>query len=165
MNITIDWQEPVQLTQGRKITIDANDLPEEIEDVPGVYFFSRKFGEKYTPFYIGETLTLRQRLKTHLGTKRLADTLRGIEHDGVVIEQGTRFFHYGYFRSKSNQVPKKCIQIVQKYLIREALAQNVFLLNKTLTTFKVHTITFLGSYRARAIYKESASVEAIKSPS
>jgi hypothetical protein len=160
MHITIDWQEPVQLTRGKEITIDENDLPEEIEDVAGVYFFSRKYGEKYTPFYIGETLTLRQRLKTHLGTKRLADTLRGIEHAGVVIEQGMRFFHYGYFRSKSGQDAKKCIQIVQKYLIREALAQNVFLLNKKLTTFKVDTLTFLGSDKALAIYEATASVEA-----
>ena len=63
MDITIEWQKPVQLTRHKKPLVDEDDLPNKIEDEPGVYFFSRRFGTKFEPFYIGETLKIRSRLK------------------------------------------------------------------------------------------------------
>jgi hypothetical protein len=56
MNITIDWQLPLQLTQHKKIILDPKDISDLIEARPGVYFFSRKFGSHFVPFYSGETL-------------------------------------------------------------------------------------------------------------
>jgi hypothetical protein len=50
MNITIEWQEPIQLTKFGKIVIDENHLPESIRDKAGVYFFSRKFGKNIFHF-------------------------------------------------------------------------------------------------------------------
>ena len=135
-------------------------MPKQIEDKSGVYFFSRKFGTSLLPFYIGETIKLKQRLKSHLGTKKVADVLRGISEGDVKIKQGERSFHYGYFRAKPGQPAKTCIRIVQRYLIREALASNIPLLNTNLTSFKVDKISFSGTSRARAIYKKSANVEA-----
>lgn len=78
MNITIEWQEPIQLTKFGKIIIDEKHLPESIRDKAGAYFFSRKFGKKYIPFYIGRTATLKMRLGDHLKTKKIAFVLRGI---------------------------------------------------------------------------------------
>ena len=66
MDISIDWQVPVQLTRFKKIIVDENELPDAIKEWAGVYFFSRKHGSRYLPFYIGETLTLQKRLKGHL---------------------------------------------------------------------------------------------------
>jgi hypothetical protein len=51
MNIDIKWQEPIQLTRFRTIIVNKDALPEELENTSGVYFFSRKFGHKYVPFY------------------------------------------------------------------------------------------------------------------
>ena len=41
------------------------------------------------------------------------------------IKQGDRYFHYGYIVTKQKQDAKKCIQIVQRHLIREAMAQEL----------------------------------------
>jgi hypothetical protein len=90
----------------------------------------------------------------------LADALRGIDNGSVEIKGGERYFHYGYFQPKPKQKPKRCILIVQRYLVREALAQNIPLLNKKLTAFKTHTITFSGTQKARSIYAKTANVEA-----
>jgi len=91
MNIDIEWQEPIQLTQFKKTIIDENHLPERIENIAGVYFFSRRHAKYYTPFYIGQTLTLKKRLGDHLKMKQLAFVLRGILDDSVKeIKQGER---------------------------------------------------------------------------
>ena len=42
MEITIDCQRPIQLTSSKKLIVAADDLSEEVENVPGVYYFSRK---------------------------------------------------------------------------------------------------------------------------
>ncbi|MGO9400578.1 MAG: hypothetical protein ACLP19_22460 [Xanthobacteraceae bacterium] len=55
MDIQIEWQQPIQLTRHKKPLVDEDDLPEKIGEKPGVYFFSRRFGTKFEPFYIGET--------------------------------------------------------------------------------------------------------------
>lgn len=160
MKITIDWQEPVQLTQHRNITINKDALPEQIDNVPGVYCFSRKFGKRYEPFYIGETLTLRARLKTHLGTTNLDHVLRELADAPIQIKGGERYFRYGYYKSASIPKTKKCIKIVQKYLVRTALAEEITLLNKQLTTFKTDRLTFSGTPKARGIYAKEALVGA-----
>ena len=116
MDIDIEWQEPIQLTQFKKIIVDEKKLPEEIENSGGVYFFSRKYGDTYEPFYIGETGKLKTRLGQHLKSKQLADVLRGINDSGKIIKAGDRFFHFGYFIAKGGQDGGKCRKIVQKIL-------------------------------------------------
>jgi hypothetical protein len=160
MQITIHWQMPIQLTLNRKIIVDENELPEEVEDYPGIYFFSRKFGETKLPFYIGETLTLRSRLKSHLGSRKIADVLRGISADQD-IKNGTRYFHYGYLKGNASKpLTKKRLSIVQRHLIRVAIENDIPILNSNLTKLKTHTVVFSGGKETRAIYEKLASVEA-----
>ena len=160
MQITIHWQMPVQLTLNKKIIVDENELPEEIEDYAGIYFFSRKFGETKLPFYIGETLTLRSRLKSHLSSKKIADVLRGIYADRY-IKNGTRYFHYGYLKGNtSKSLTKKRLSIVQRYLIRMAIENDIPILNSNLTKVKTHSVVFSGGKETRAIYDKMANVEA-----
>ena len=158
MDIEIRWQEPIQLTHNWHVIVDENDLPEAIRIDPAVYFFSRKYGARYLPFYIGETTTLRTRLKNHLNWTKLTDVLKGVDAHSP-IRQGQRYFHYGYFIAKRGQRAKTCIQIVQKHLVREAMAQNLPLLNKKLTTVKVHNLKFVGDEPSRAIYAKKVEVE------
>lgn len=89
MNITIDWQLPLQLTKHKKIILDPKDIPEWVDASPGVYMFTRKFGNTYVPFYIGESLSLQQRLKDHLKTVKIVDVLRSQSGDSE-IKKGTR---------------------------------------------------------------------------
>jgi hypothetical protein len=160
MQITIRWQMPVQLTLNKKIIVDENELPDEIEDCAGIYLFSRKFGETKLPFYIGETLTLRSRLKTHLSSKKIADVLRGISSDKD-IKNGTRYFHYGYLKGNASKpLTKKRLSIVQRYLIRVAIENDIPISNSNLTKVKTHTVVFSGGKETRTIYDKMASVEA-----
>lgn len=103
MDIEIEWQNPVQLTKFKKVIVHENHLPETIEDRAGVYFFSRKFGRHYIPFYIGETGKIRARLKGHLNWAKLVDVLRGMRVGDKKIKQGDRYFHYGYLITKKKQ--------------------------------------------------------------
>jgi hypothetical protein len=160
MDIEIQWQEPIQLTRNWTIVIDENNLPKEIQDRAGVYFFSRKHGKTYLPFYIGETENLRQRLKGHLNWSKFTDVLKGVDERTTKIKQGQRYFHYGYFIPKKAQQKKKCIRIVQKHLVREAMARNLPLLNLKLTAFKTDTLNFVGTKKSKAIYTKTSKVEA-----
>jgi hypothetical protein len=116
-----------------------------IEDVPGVYYFARHHGKNREPFYIGESLKLRLRLRTHLQTKRIADVLRGISGADVPeILGGHRYFHFAYFKPRGRQDPKTCIRIAQKFMIRESVRQSIPLINSQLSPVKTHNIVFDG---------------------
>jgi len=160
MQIQINWQMPIQLTLNKKIIVDEDYLPDEIKNIPGVYFFSRKFGSNNLPFYIGETLTLRDRLKSHLGSTKIAYVLRGISSDKE-IKNGTRYFHYGYLKGNAAKpLTKRRLSIAQRHLIRVAVEEGIPILNSNLTKVQTHTLSFTGGWKARAIYEKQATVEA-----
>ncbi len=156
VHVKIEWQEPIQLTYNKKIKVTIKELAETIESRPGVYFFSRKFGHAFEPFYIGETKSILGRLKSHLKNKDIAYALEGL--GGTPVKGGARYFHYGYL-DHSTSDPKKYLDIVQRYLIRQAIAGGCNVLNKNLTTKKFHTIEFNGSALGRAIFPKSANIE------
>ena len=93
MNIQIEWQKPIQLTYHKKIIVTEKYLSTVVEKRPGVYFFSRKFGNSFEPFYIGETTSVLGRLKTHLKSKDIAYALE--ELGNTPIKAGVRYFHFG----------------------------------------------------------------------
>src|SRR5215207_2043633 len=122
MEINIDWQSPLLLSRHKRLVIDRESL-DMVEDVPGVYYFSRRFGSKWEPFYIGETLTLRSRLRQHLDHTQMFCLLTGIPRRGLAeIAMGARYFHFGYLKGKQSRA-KACLKVVQKFMIEEALAQ------------------------------------------
>jgi hypothetical protein len=160
MNITIDWQLPIQLTRHKKIILDPRDIADLIEARPGVYFFSRKFGSNFVPFYIGETLSIQHRLKSHLKSAQIADVLRGISGDKD-IKMGTRHFHFGYLRGNfQKEGAKKRIEIVQRHIIKTALEWDFPILNSSLTKIRTHSLQFNGSPKARAYFAKAMTVEA-----
>jgi hypothetical protein len=153
MKLQFVWQSPVQLTNNKIIIVNKNDL-DEIDDVAGVYFFARRHGDNSEPFYVGETLQLRARLKNHLESAKIADVLRGMKvDDAPAISNGSRWFHYAYFKAKKGQNKKKCLQIAQKFLIQSAVANNIPLLNSNLTIMKTHDLTFDDLDRTCHVFK------------
>ena len=158
MNLNFEWQAPLTLTQNKKVVITDDDL-DQIEDAPGVYYFARSFGGKSEPFYVGETLKLRARLKNHLGTTRISDILRGMKvRDAPEISNGPRSFHFAYLNANKNKEnTKKALQIAQKFMIREAIALNLPLLNGKLTVIKTHSLIFSGKDVVDSIFKRENS--------
>jgi hypothetical protein len=145
MKMSFEWKNPVLLTKNKKIIVTQDQI-ESIEEWPGVYYFARNHGATSTPFYIGETLTLRGRLKNHLATAKIADVLRGMPVAGApAISNGPRSFHFAYLTgNKNKENAKKILQIAQKFMIEAALAADVPLLNSKLTVIKTHTLLFSG---------------------
>jgi hypothetical protein len=158
VNLQFSWQTPLMLARNKQIIIMDDNLA-RIEEQPGVYYFARNFGDKSEPFYIGETMNLRARLKNHLDNRRIADILRGMKvADAPTISNGPRSFHYAYFNAKKGQNTKKSLRIAQKFMISEAIAANIPLLNSQLTVIKTHSLKFVGNDVAQSIFKEENSV-------
>jgi hypothetical protein len=83
--------------------------------------------------------------------------LRGIGDEKInSIKGGERYFHFGYL-VKNPADPKEYLRIG---LIRQAIAQGVTLLNKSLTKINADTLEFVGSGKGRAIYPKKGKVEA-----
>jgi len=155
MQVRIEWQKPLLLFRNKTRAYTDNDIA-EIKNIAGVYYFARAFGSDSKPFYIGETIELRKRLKEHLSSAKIQFALRGIPNpDMVNIAQGPRYFHYGYLVGNA-QDKKKRLRIVQRYLINEALSRKFLLLNKQGTVIRTHSLLFEGSSDGRGIYPRTA---------
>jgi hypothetical protein len=160
MKVKIEWQEPIQLTRHKTIIVEEKTLLGMVEKWPGIYFFSRKRGDVYKPFYVAETTSVKGRLKVHWHTPNIQFVLRGIG-DGLLkeIKGGERYFHCGYLIGNTTK-PKKYLDIGQKYLIRQAIAAECTLINKNLTKISMDTLEFRGSVSGRAIYPKRGEIEA-----
>jgi hypothetical protein len=162
MHVKIDWIEPIPLAKHRKLLLDEKELLARVERLPGIYFFSRKFGNKFEPFYIGQTISIRGRLRHHWRSDAIKQVLRG---EGIEtptqIKGGERYFHCGYLgKGKGSADQKKYLRIGERYLIRQAMAFGCSLLNKSLTKKKVDTLEFAGSVKGRGIFPKKGKVEA-----
>ena len=160
MELQLNLVTPIQLTRSKKIIIDKNNIPECIPESYGVYFISRKHGKKYTPIYIGETSNLNNRLKDHLNNAEICDVLRGNYEGDKEIRQGTRFFHYGEFVAKQGQRAAKCISIIQKHMIEQAVEAGIPILNKNLTKVRSNIIYSNGTSDGRGWFPKKSIVKA-----
>lgn len=158
MGIVIEWHKPIQLTKSRQLLYTADNMPEDVPAEAGVYYFSRKHGEYVKPFYIGESQNLRSRLKSHLGSVAIVHVLMGISDDDR-IKQGTRYYHFGVLRRKTNQDVKSAIQRVERAMIYDATASGIPILNKNLTTIKTNTIEFTGSVDGKGWFTDDYEYE------
>jgi hypothetical protein len=129
-------------------------------------FFSRWFGDKFTPYYIGQSVTVRARLKQHLQNNTMCDILQGrtVTIPGNPPRQfdpgkGHRYFHYGYFLANGHAHPSPYIEIVEKQMIHQAV-QHTELLNQKETIIKTHTIVFDGYEGAFCGFAKRCEVEA-----
>lgn len=144
MQIEATWSQPITLKKGRVggliYELKLEDLPTE----PGVYVFGRKHGETVVPIYIGETLSIRSRIKGHLNSLQL---MRSIEN----APNGNRFLLYCTVGAGSKDKAKKQVKILEKALILHAQSEGHELFNKKGTKLPTDTITFNGNRTSEAI--------------
>jgi hypothetical protein len=165
LEIKIDWQKPIAIAMDNEPLYSENNMPDELVDAPGVYFFARWYGEKITPFYIGQSITLRERLRQHFQGKIMWAILEGrpvtVHGDREFdVGKGPRYFHYGYFRAKPGQQAKTCIDIVEKQKIRQAVLERLQILNRQGTTIETHTILFEGYPKGFSGFAKHSEIEA-----
>jgi hypothetical protein len=160
LDITIEWQKPLQLSENNEPLFDQDTIPAEVLDQAGVYFFARWFGEARVPLYIGQSLTLRVRLRQHLQRTDIADIIHGRNLKNFDVQKGQKYFHYGYFRPKPRQRAKICINIVEKEMIRQALQAGVSLINEVGTApIPTNKIFFVGSPDRLSIFPSQTEIE------
>lgn len=144
MKIEGSWSQPIQLKKGPEggliYTLDLQKLPA----VPGVYVFGRRHGENIVPIYIGQTLSVRGRIKSHLESLPL---MRAIENSA----SGGRFLIYCTVKAGSAEKAKKHIRVVERALILHAQSEGHEIINKQGTKLPTDTISFVGNRTSEAI--------------
>lgn len=106
----------------------ATSLPERLADKEGLYFFSRRFGQgHYQPFYIGQSVHLKTRLKQYLCNEgkheaRIRDVICGEQdaYSGVQLSNGARYFHFGYLSRRSGQQRDLTLDRAERAMIQYA---------------------------------------------
>ena len=144
MQIEATWSQPISLTKckpgGLIYELDLEQLPA----VPGVYVFGRKHGSKIVPIYIGETVSIRGRIKTHLNSLPL---MRAIEN----AANGARFLIFCTVSAGTEAKAKKHVKVVEKALILHAQSEGHVLFNQKGTKLPTDEISFTGNRTSEAI--------------
>jgi hypothetical protein len=144
MKIDAAWSQPVPLTKDRKGKLVYNLDLEQLPKSPGVYVFARQHGERVVPIYIGETMSLRSRIKSHLESVPLMHAVRD-------ASSGNRLLIYCTVKTNSEDKAKKQINILERALILHAQTEGHQLVNKRGTKLPTDTICFIGNRTSEAI--------------
>lgn len=144
MKIQAAWEDPVPLKKckpgGLIYELDIEQLPKG----PAVYVFGRKHGTRVIPFYIGETLNLRGRIKGHLNSLPLMTALRNAPN-------GPRFLMHCSVKANAKAMAKKHIEVIEKSLILHAQSEGHVLFNKRGLKLPTHEIAFTGNRTSEAV--------------
>jgi GIY-YIG catalytic domain len=152
MQIQASWSQPSSLTKckpgGLIYELELEQLPTQ----PGVYVFGRKHGNKIVPIYVGETVSIRGRIKSHLESLPL---MRAIEN----AANGGRFLIYCTVGAGTETKAKKHVKIIEKALILHAQSEGHVLFNKKGTKLPTDEITFVGNRTSESIAPRSMLIK------
>jgi len=159
--IEIKWGNPIELdlAPGKGMTpCLKNEVDwEKIPEGHGVYFFARrhmtKDGYSYTVRYVGQSETVRKRIKDHLNNMNLMVQLKDL------TRKGGKVLFVGELLPKKHRRQKgktDAIALVEKALINKLIENGVggYLFNKQLTKpIEVQSIQFKGRTIAKDIFR------------
>lgn len=140
LNIEVEWHRPLDLYPGGDgliYELDWDLLPPS----PGIYVFSRHWGDKTTPFYVGRADNLQKRVRQQTNNLRL---MKGLEDH---FRRGSRRLLYATVITKRGQQIKKVLDIVERAYIEHSLSLGFDLLNKAGTKIRHHEISSCGRKR------------------
>lgn len=146
MTIKFRWLEPFRLVDGsaQRHTYVVTEADEErLPNSPGIYVFGRRHGAAFTPVYIGQAANLKTRIWSQFNNNRLMNSLEETPN-------GARELLVAQFISNRGQRVKKVLHLVERGLIKLALAEGFELVNKHGTHISSHAVEMSGSREARA---------------
>lgn len=140
MDLEVFWHPPIELRDGKaEGLIYYSDYMTEIPETAGVYVFGRTHGDNVEPIYIGKAGNLRRRIRQHFETSiRLMHRLQEAKN-------GTRVVLIGEWKSKKGQQENRVLPVIERMLIKFALAEGYELFNEKGTKTPVHTLSMTGS--------------------
>ena len=144
MDINASWSEPIRLRKSKASglfnQINLESLPAE----PGVYVFARKYGNKLIPIYIGETLSIYHRIKTHMNSLALMTAIKDASN-------GARILIYCTVDTNNRDKAKKYIKIIENALIIHSQSEGHELFNKMGMKRPTDSVHFSGNTLSKTI--------------
>ncbi len=156
MDLELYWHQPIELRDGsEKLLIYYSDEIESVPEAPGVYIFSRMHGDTIEPLYIGKAGNLKVRIRQHFESN-----IRLMTHIRDQVKTGTRLVLVGEWIPKKGQQQDVVLPIIERALIKFALAEGYELFNKHGTKTPVHELAMTGNSLARTrIFRSHMKIE------
>lgn len=137
MRLKVDWQRPIALRSGARegliCTLDLDALPR----TAGIYIFARRWGKSYEALYVGQSMRLRGRIKSHLNNLRL---MRHLQE----AKSGRRVVITGQIRTRPGQQLSKSLSTLERAFLRHFLSEGHDLVNKQGVRIRRHEIESEG---------------------
>lgn len=153
MNIKIHWTTALTLRIDPKLIYSPSVL-ENVDDVPGVYVFARKYGRRVAPLYVGKALKLKTRIKQQLNNLKLMRQIQDWEKNGA------RVLLLGYLKVHGSQDVGTALDVIERALIEHGLAEGHPLVNIQGTRTPFHTLSFTGNRMSEQVAPRQMFVKA-----
>jgi len=153
MKIELNWISLIPLKSGKRdnLIYKLENL-ESIPKKPGIYVFGRRKGKIFIPIYIGQSAKIRSRIRTQFNNVML---MMGLKKG----PGNQRFLSIGLYKGAPGQNPGKVLNIVERALIKFALAEGYDILNKQGIKRREHRITSNGSRKSNRWFPREMFVE------
>lgn len=144
MIIEASWSDPIRLKKSQSSGLFNQINLELLPAEPGVYVFARKYGKRLIPIYIGETLSIYHRIKTHMNSIALMTAIKNTSN-------GARVLIYCTVSTANRDKAKKHIKIIENALIIHAQSEGHELFNKMGMKRPTDSILFSGNTLSKSI--------------
>jgi hypothetical protein len=138
MKLKMEWARPISLKNGSHenliYTCDHRKVPQRA----GIYVFGRRYGRNIEALYVGQAGSLQGRVKSQFKNLPLMMHLQNAKN-------GKRILLVGRFIPKPGQKEGKCLDLVERALIRHFLSEAHDLVNIQGAKLRRHEITSLGA--------------------
>ncbi len=138
MKMELEWLRPISLDDGSDQNLlyicDHRRLPV----AAGLYVFGRRHGQKFEALYVGKAQSIQNRVRGQFNNLPLMMHIRN-------AKSGERILLVAVFNAKPGQQKDKCIDILERALIRHFLSEGHDLVNVHGATIRRHEITSYGA--------------------
>ena len=135
MKLYIEWNRTLTIKRGKDL--DFFVALEKIPELAGIYIFGRKFKNKFEALYVGQGINIRNRVKGQLNTVKLMRHLK-------YAKSGRRVLIFGTIKTKQAQKIEKCLNLIERGLIRHFLDKGHDLVNLQGRRIPKHEIISTG---------------------
>ncbi len=142
MKLQIEWTRPIVLKDGRKSNLIYTTDLAKLPTVPGIYLLGRRWGTGFEALYVGKANDIRARVKGQFNNLRLMQHLKN-------TKTGRRILLTGRVVTRRGQQIAKCLDLVERTLIRHFLSEGHDLVNIQGTHLRRHELVSTGRHPKR----------------
>lgn len=144
MKLYVEWTHPIPLKDATRYNLIYSVAVDRLPAAAGVYVFGRRWGNQFEALYVGRAVSVRGRVNNQMFNLRVMQHVKN-------AKAGRRIVLAGRIITKRGQLLKKCLQLVERALIRYFLSEGHDLVNKQGTRIRRHELSSSGKYPKRTI--------------